>query len=261
MEQDWDTLVVLDGCRFDLFEEVVDLDRYDEYRTYDSAGSATNEWVRANFAGEAATDTIYITANPVVSREVRTAFHQFIELWKTDFDSSIGTVPPDPVTEAAVELNNQYPDKRLIVHYLQPHYPFISHPELRYATFGQTDELDVGDVNTGAKDVWEAIGLGMVDCETAWEAYAENLRMVLESIEPLLEFPGRTVVTSDHGNMIGERLWPIPIRLYGHTPHIHHPALRRIPWAVINNQKEESEGEKDVEGLSVEEKLESLGYV
>jgi len=40
-----------------------------------------------------------------------------------------------------------------------------------------------------------------------WEAYNENLDIVLTEIEALLdELDGKSVITADHGNLVGERL-------------------------------------------------------
>lgn len=260
VDESWDVLIVLDACRADLFEEVADLDEYDSYDVRQSAGSATPEWTKANFEGQAQTDTVYVTGNPVVSRWVQTAFAEFIEVWRDGFDSELGTVPAEAVTEAAIEAHQANPDKRLVVHYLQPHYPFVEDPDLRFTRFDGTDEFEVGDTRTGASDVWEAVGLGLVEPEEAWAGYRRNLEYVLASIEPLLEaVSGRVVVTSDHGNALGERARPIPMKLYGHPTGIRHPVLRNVPWAVIENGSTRTDREVLEEG--VEDKLRQLGYV
>lgn len=258
LDREWDTLLVLDACRADLFEEIADTDTYDSYERVYSAGSATHEWTKANFRSPAKTDCVYVTGNPVVSRQVETAFHCFLEPWRESFDSEIGTVPPEGVTEAALEAREQFPEKRLIVHYLQPLYPFIGAPNLRYAAFNGTEEVTTEDVKQGATDIWEAVGLGYEDADEVWEAYGNNLQRVLDTIEPLLNHDGRTVVTSDHGNNLGERMPLLPMRLYGHPTGIHHPALREVPWAVIDG---ESVGDGDRQmTVDVEEQLRSLGY-
>lgn len=257
LDHEWDTLLVLDACRADLFEEVVDTSAYDEYRRVYSAGSATNEWTKANFSGQALTDCIYVTGNPVVSRHVRTAFHCFLEPWRRGFDSELGTVPPEAVVEEALDAREQFPDKRLIVHFLQPHYPFLNAPEFRYAEFNQTEEVSVDAANSGATDIWEAVGLGYESADDVWDAYGGNLQRVMDTMEPLFDQPGRTVITSDHGNMLGERMPYIPLPLYGHPPGIHHPALREVPWAVIDGQTA-SEGRQV--SADVESQLRSLGY-
>lgn len=259
LDESWDVLIVLDACRVDLFEEVADLDRFDSYDTRTSRGSATDEWTRANFSGRALSDTIYVTGNPVVSRTVQTAFFQFHEVWQDAFNSELGTVPAEAVTEKALEVHQAHPDKRLVLHYLQPHYPFVEDPDLQFATFGGTDELDVDHVRSGADDVWEAVGLGLVDFEEAWDAYRRNLEYVLDAIEPVLEsVDGRVIITSDHGNLVGERVRPIPLKLYGHPPGVHHEMLRTVPWAVIDGKVRTERGVDDEE---VKEKLRRLGYV
>lgn len=258
MDEDWDVLIILDGCREDLFREVVDVSRFDSYETRTSAGSATNEWSNKNFAGQALTNTVYVTGNPVVSREVRTAFHAFVEVWREGFDDELGTVPPEAVTRAALRARKQFPEKRLIVHYLQPHYPFIGYPELRYANFGSTEEIDVGPVKSGANDIWQALDEGFVERETVWEAYADNLEGVMKSAKKLFENPdGKKVVTSDHGNLLGERVGALRVPLYGHPPYIYHPDLREVPWAVVEGSECTDKHRVDAD---VEKQLKSLGY-
>lgn len=260
VNESWDVLIVLDACRADLFEEVTNPDDFDDYRVRQSAGSATPEWTRENFDGQALTDTVYVTGNPVVSRWVDTAFSQYKEVWRDAFDPELGTVPAEPVTEAAIETYEANPNKRLVVHYLQPHYPFVKDPELRFTRFDGTDQFQVSNARSGASDIWEAVGEGLVDPKEAWAGYRRNLEYVLEAIEPLLEAAsGRVVVTSDHGNAIGERAWPIPIKLYGHPIGVHHPALREVPWAIIQADRERSDHANLEEG--VEDKLRHLGYV
>jgi hypothetical protein len=61
-------------------------------------------------------------------------------------------------------------------------------------------------------------------------AYKENLRHVLKNVEDLLEIiNGKTVITSDHGNLIGDRLSPIPVRGYGHPSGLRAPELVKDP--------------------------------
>lgn len=259
-EESWDVFIVLDACRADLFEEVANIEEYDSYEVRESSGSATREWTKENFSGQAQTDTVYVTGNPVVSRWVGTAFDQFIEVWRDEFDPEIGTVPAQAVTEAAINAYESNPDKRLIVHYLQPHYPFVKDPHLRFTRFEGTDEVEATEARRGASDIWEAVALGLVDPEEAWDAYGRNLEYVLDEIQPLLEVvSGRVVITSDHGNAIGERARPIPIKLYGHPTGIRHPVLRNVPWAVIESEGERG-GQDDLES-GVEDKLQQLGYV
>lgn len=43
-DADWDNLIILDACRADLFEDVVDTTQFDEYRRVTSLASMTAEW-------------------------------------------------------------------------------------------------------------------------------------------------------------------------------------------------------------------------
>lgn len=259
-DEEWDVLIVLDACRRDLFEETADMDAFDHYETKQSLGSATPEWTRRNFDGQAQTDTVYVTGNPVVSRWVGTAFHHFTETWRDHFDPEIGTVPAEAVTDAALQARREFPDKRLIVHYLQPHYPFVNDPDMRFTNFNNTDEFEVGEARNGASDIWEAVGLGLVDPADAWTGYRRNLEYVLDALDPLLDaVQGKVVITSDHGNALGERVRPIPMKLYGHPTGMYHPVLREVPWAVLDGETGRTSRRPLDEG--VEEKLRHLGYV
>jgi len=66
---------------------------------------------------------------------------------------------------------------------------------------------------------WMQIITGHVDIERdeIWDAYKNNLKLVLPSVRELVdELTGKMVITSDHGNMFGERSSPIPYREWGH---------------------------------------------
>jgi hypothetical protein len=79
--------------------------------------------------------------------------------------------------------------------------------------------------------------------------------------------PGKTVVSSDHGELLGERLSPIPLRAYGHPMGIYMDELVKIPWHVheTGNRKRilaEPPSERlDMDEGEVESQLRNLGYV
>ncbi|MFW9828927.1 MAG: hypothetical protein ACFFEY_15160 [Candidatus Thorarchaeota archaeon] len=57
---------------------------------------------------------------------------------------------------------------------------------------------------------------------------------------------GRTVVTADHGEAIGEFLhFLIPIRFYGHKEKMRLPILTQVPWLIIDSKGLDKK-EKDV---------------
>lgn len=62
-----------------------------------------------------------MTGNPVISYLVDTAFLRFEEVWQDNFESDLGTMPAESVT-GAIQVHKENPDKRLMVHCLQPHF-------------------------------------------------------------------------------------------------------------------------------------------
>ena len=234
MEEDWDTMIVLDACRADYFEQVVDLDRYDEYDSRVSLGSHSSEWTRQNFQGESFGDTVYVSANPHTSLEAGDAFHQIVELWETDFDDEAGVVRPDAVRDAAIEAYEEYPHKRLIVHFMQPHGPFIA---------TNRDDYD--------------------EKSAYWQAYVENLELVLPYVDDIIDaVPGKTVVTADHGQVFASGLKE-RLGIGGHKARLRFPSLVEVPWAVRDGERREIRtGEiSEAGGEQVQDRLKDLGYL
>lgn len=230
---DWDTLAILDACRYDMFARRSKLPGRLERRR--SKASATVEFLRANVDGRDLRDTVYVTANPQLywNREsIDAQFHDVINVWQDDgWNDEHGTVLPETVTERALRAAERYPQKRLVVHYMQPHYPFI----------GSQTEFDKDHLETAewtGENVWNQLLQGTleVDREEIWRIYDENLTRALPHVETLVtELEGKTVVTADHGNMVGERASPIPIREWGHPRGIYTPELVDVPWLVHEN--------------------------
>ena len=259
-EEDWDNLLLLDACRFDTFEGRHELPGTLSHRYTKS--SSTAEFLHAYVDGVDLSDTVYVTANPRIRREldhIDVGFHDVVDVWRDDgWDDECRTVLPDTVVVAAERAAVTYPKKRLLVHFLQPHYPFIG-PTGREHFDGDTLAL------------WHEFHRGEVDVtdDVLWEAYRENLDVALPAVHRLLRsLPGRTVVSADHGQMIGDRAFPVPMREYGHPTEIHTTALTKVPWLVHRNgprkrvvaeagaATDDGGGPADV----VTERLEQLGY-
>jgi len=161
-------------------------------------------------------DTVYVTGNPATSKHITGSFHDYIEIWQDGLDDQLGTTPADAVADAARKAHGDYPNKRLIVHFVQSHYPLVPDDRFQFEFWQGTDGLEFGD-DTRASQVWEAIGLGLADPDDVWSAYRDNLEYVMDHAWDLIEdLDGKTVVHSDHGNALGSRSWPIPVKTYGH---------------------------------------------
>jgi len=273
-EHDWDVLAVVDACRYDLMTEVAsEYDYIDEVDHRYSVGSHSMEWIEKTFTEEysdAVRETAYVSANPH-SRSALSVppseLGQLDEAWRYGCDEEEGTVPPRVVTDRTIRAAREGNTDRVIAHYMQPHQPFIADE----TTFTETspiegdfaDEPDTGGWSPGdigKHNVWRMYRRREVSRSELWEAYRDNLRLVLDDIELLLEgVDGTVVITADHGNALGE--W----RMYGHTYGFLHPSVRKVPWVPT---EAEDTGEyvpddhADREELDDnEEILRSLGYL
>lgn len=266
MAEDWDNLLILDGCRYDMLADRINLDGILESRI--SLGSSSEEFLERNFVGEQFHDTVYVNANPFIPKLGldENTFHAVFDLLD-DWDEELQTVRPDIVAQAAREAHKQYPNKRLIVHFMQPHAPFIGKLGREMVGGGWTMDRNVED----EPGIWNRLRNGEdVPLDTVWDAYRENLDVALSEVEPLLEdLDSKSVVTADHGNLVGERLSPIPTRRkYGHPYGVHAEELVKVPWFVAegNNRREvssDSPVESDAGSVTDEElgdRLEALGY-
>jgi hypothetical protein len=274
MEEDWDNLLILDACRYDLFNEVIDDRDFGipgELERKTSMGSGTPEFLKENFRGERFYDTVYVTSNPFSKKILQDPFHYTDHVWIEGWDESEQTVLPETVCDRTLAAQEAYPNKRLIGHFMQPHHPFIGRtrlehdPGLEWVRARATDG-DVPDVQF----VWERLARGLVSSAEVWRAYRDNLIRVLEPLAGLVDdLEGKTVITSDHGNGFGERAKPFPTRVYGHDERIRIPPLVDVPWYVVEHEERKrttheapSRNVSDVEsGEEIEQKLEHLGYV
>lgn len=265
MDEDWDNLLILDACRYDMFADQINLNGTLETRI--SLGSSSEEFLERNFDSRICHDTVYVNANPYIPRLDldRRTFHAVIDCLE-DWDPDLETVRPETVADAARDARESFSNKRLIAHFMQPHHPFIGETGRDLIGTGLSIDSD------GERDtvIWEYLESGdaNVSLERVWEAYKENLDIVLAEVESLLDdLEGKTVITADHGNLLGERLSPIPSRRkYGHPYGVHTPELVRVPWFVCEGAERcdiqsdppvENERASDAE---IEKRLEALGY-
>ncbi|WP_380677659.1 hypothetical protein [Salinigranum sp. GCM10025319] len=255
--EDWDNLLILDACRYDYFAEQSTLDGTLESRI--SRASATREWVHANFTDRQLHDVVYVSANPnyrKVADDIGAEVHAYVDVWRDDTLVGEGNtvVPPETVTKHAFDAAEEYPNKRLLVHYVQPHYPFIGPTGREY--FDPTATLNEVSLKYDLTD-------GRLD-----RAYRENLDLVLDEAERLLAtLDGKTVVSADHGELLGERVRPLPLRAYGHPNGVYVDELVKVPWLVHTRGErkkivaEEPTDRDEVDDQALEEQLRNLGYV
>lgn len=274
-DADWDNLLVYDACRADMFESAIGTGEFDSYRRVTSKGSSSPDWLDRNFAGEACGDIVCVTANPWTARVAGDSFHELVDIWQDlqesgtesedanledrDLSTSVAsTVSAEELSEAARDAAERYPDKRLLVHFFQPHAPCIGNPD---GSLKSDEELNLS-LHPG-----RPLQADAVDREAVWEAYCDNLRYAHTHGSRLAEeLGGKTVFTADHGELFGEWLWPVPMRGYAHPRDLRHPALTEVPWATSTSRERRTirsgtvtahESDED----AVQNRLKDLGYV
>jgi hypothetical protein len=252
MAQEWDTLVLLDACRYDTFAEMKP-DSWPPVNAVTSRAPNTWEFYQRNFTDGPYTDTVVVTANPRTVELRGDEFHDILKAYEFGWDDDDGTVPPSTMAEATIEAHDRYPNKRILSHWIQPHYPFIGSSRL-------------AEYRLDTESVWADVNRGLVPPEDVYEAYTETLEMTLPYVEEVFSsVDGRVVLTADHGNAFGERPWFYPLKIYGHPRGVHLPCLITVPWLVVEDgsrRQVETGNSKQIDpGASARERLEDLGYL
>jgi hypothetical protein len=251
MKEDWDNLIILDACSYELFADTNWIKGSLEKKI--SRGSHTWMFLQENFQSYYP-DAVYISSNPFIW-EFKDCFFRTIYVALEDEIKTYGTILPESVLKEALKANKAYPDKRLIVHFLQPHEPYIGETKIR-----QNQKNNMSPFHLFAK--------GDIDENTLRKAYKDNLKAVLPAVEKLVnQLAGKTVISSDHGEAFGAWAKPFPVRIYGHSgPRIKE--LIEIPWFTIDKPPRKSintSGEPQALEINDENKikkhLQALGYI
>ena len=262
--KDWDVLVILDACRVDLLESVVDEYEWLPETVYSTTSVGWNSptWLENTFTKDYLNlikKTNLITANPhtekVLNENTDISLETFSNvslLYQHRWDSKVGTVQPDIVTDTAIEAGRKEEFDRLVVHYMQPHFPSIPNPEL------ESGIEYVPGVFPWKNNIWERLKRGQIDEATVWNAYKENLRHVLEYVNKLRTNidSDRFIISADHGNAVGEKGY------YGHSYNLTD-AVWNVPWVEVSaedRRTREVDLSKTTEEKNVDEKLKALGY-
>jgi len=249
-DEDWDNLIILDACRYDEFAANVELPGRFESRI--SRGSHSREFVRGNFKGKTIYDTVYVSANGnygKLKEEIEAHILKFVFVERDEVDGR--TSHPETVRKKAEEIFEEYPNKKMIVHFMQPHQPYLG-PTGRQMPY-----------HGGLMPTAKAEGISHEDI---MQAYRENLELAISEVEKLLHsLGGKSVVTADHGEILGERLRPVPIKWYGHPQGHYMNELVKVPWHVYEAEPrrkitkgDPKQDEYDLE--SINQHLRELGY-
>ncbi len=258
-ESDWDICVIVDACRADELERFIGEYRWlSDVGRYPSLASCTWDWVPETVEAtraETLQETTYISANPFVKElTAEETFGELDAVYEYAWNADIGTVRPEAVTDSAIGTWQKDRPDRMVVHYIQPHVPFLTE-EAESISRNNFDHDERSDF-----DAWDRVTAGELDREVAIERYRVTLKQVLDSIDTFLSSvdADNVVITADHGEAFGE------MGIYGHPSQIDLPCLVSVPWVETTASKDqdyEVHDERTVDKThSTEDQLQALGY-
>jgi len=218
-------VIILDACRHDVLASVLK-----ELKTYTpkiskisfkiSPSRFTSEFLRENL-DFFDLNTIYVTANPWVDKILKNKKRVFkiIPAWKYKWSSKLNAVPPKDLYLETAKVLKKYPKKRFVVHFIQPHHPFIMLKEVE---------------KIYKIPLWQLVEMNIISSEMGRWGYFHNVRYVIGyAIRLAYLLPGDVIITADHGDGMGEKLSPLlPLRIYGHPGASIEPIVK-VPWILI----------------------------
>jgi len=272
MNEDWQYLIILDACRYDYFEKNYKRFLDGKLECRKSPAIWTIEWLNNTFTKKY-DNLAYISpvsfcnsfSEPVRHKGItfhgKKHFTKVYDVWKEEYgwNKEKQTILPPTINKITRKETMKHPNWRFIIHYFQPHAPFLS---LDKVIELRKDLATPRDKRTqkkryyknlsnllhkwfGTSFLWYvALFLGInptTPMESAWrlvdhnkkklkKLYEWNLIFVLIYVSELIEHlpPGKVVITADHGELLGEK------KFWGHgPPKPRLPELTMVPWMVI----------------------------
>lgn len=260
VKEEWDNLIILDACRYDIFkQEINKIGLKGKLKKVKSRGSHTTTFLSENFQKNHYPDIVYVTANPYVDKFHRNKFHSTIPVWKDGWSEKYATVLPETMFDYSLEAILKYPEKRLIIHFMQPHFPYIGYSfgaeatrKLRNSVLYNQEKMKKKKrpLNVKLFSLYGVDFYRLISKKDHIEIYRRNLIRTFPHLKKLINsLPGRTVITADHGESLGDIIHPLlPIKLYGHNKMFKNNVLNIVPWFIVD--------EKDKELLKDKETLE-----
>ena len=287
--REWDVLILLDTCRVDALQEVSG--EYSFLKGIEpmwSIGGRSPEWIAKTFTEQYETEisnTAYLSANAFSEKILKSRHHESATPNEVNLAYSLlgqiptlnvsslgrfeylyeyepvgadgplghndGGTPPRYVTDRGIIVGRKHDFDRVILHYLQPHPPYVAN------ALEEERELEQHE-----RDWWSYLG-ETGDYETIWNTYLDELRYVLDDVELLLEnLDAETVaISADHGEAFGE-YWE-----YGHHTGSINPHVRKVPWVETTATDQHAytpTTDPPSNGIDIksatDDQLEALGY-
>ena len=223
-QEDWKNLIILDACRYDAFKKANTIKG--KLQKHFSIASHTIVFCQKTFIKEKYDDIVCISTNRHVDREVGHKFHDIIPVWKTSWNKKIATVLPKDLILPVLNATLKYPNKRLLIWFIQPHYPYL------YYTLSPIGFLSGGQSYNFFRFFRFFFNVNLTQ-EELKKRYMKNLLIVLETCKKLLPIlHGKTIITSDHAECLGDYFPFTGIQTYGHYRDVRTPKMHKVPYFI-----------------------------
>jgi len=228
LDRDWEILLFMDACRYDYFEKCNTFDG--NLEPYDIGCNGTLKYFDFLFRDQDCSDVIFINHLFWFHKWYdKSKFFKVHDACNTHWNQDFGTVLPEDMSKLALEYALKYPNKRVIAHYAQPHIPYLDRPKNlvkkkteQQCVYSTPMKGSIAKLLNKCKNIFPAMPFWMIERIFGGNAgvgeiyfsegfaglkksYEYNIRRVLKSIEEIIDKTDRlTVITSDHGKLIGE---------------------------------------------------------
>ncbi len=260
LKKNWDVLIVLDACRYDIFNDIYPGDVDKVY----SAGSQTHHFCVNVFEkySEEFDDINVISANPhlnsykLPNREFdpEDKFKKIYDVWKKTDKNNI--TRPEYVLDKFDEVKEE--GEKYILWFMQPHFPYLNYPccmeaEIDYNGI-QIDPSIFREIVVKIEGIlpfslarllwkfWDkTIGFSgsmrKTMCahgrDAPYKGYVYSLKYTLAKIMSY-DFGDRDVIiTGDHGEIL---TWENRKKYgaFSHPQNKEYPVLREVPWTRLD---------------------------
>lgn len=219
-EKDWQVLIVFDACRYDAAEAIIG--NVKKVRT--PSERSTPEWTQKVWCNNQWPNTTYLSTNPHTwnirneeqyngryGGKIEKNVKKFVKAYEKCWDDVLEAENPEKLTNLAMEID----EPPMVVHYMQPHTPYIGNLSVNVTGQMETENVKINQ----ALDLAEQ---GLVDPSIIRKAYLDNLRLAYKHSKKLIEKYDNVIITSDHGEALGPDEWS-----HG---GMQDPRARIVPW-------------------------------
>lgn len=209
-DREWDVLVVLDACRWDALDLLLPDHEVEAVR---SPSHNTPNWLNDVWSEYDNQNLKYVSGSPMSqpNNPVNPVIEDYdlndhVNLIQATNDGEHGDGAWDGILGTSrpsiLEDISRHYDKPQVVHFMQPHTPYIGDVVLQIR--GRASEAEItGD---GPSSLWNTVLDGRIDIELVQLAYVYNLKYALKHVDKLLDHGGtdKIAITADHGEVINE---------------------------------------------------------